>query len=102
MLKEKTLGIFVFRIVGGEEIIARIVSETDNAYLITKPCQPIGAEKGIQLVPYSVLASLEQEIPLLKSSLVFIAKANDQVEEYYKKLTGESKVLVPQKSSIIV
>lgn len=101
MLKQKLNKdeIVVFRTVGSDEVIATLVEETDTSYRVKKPLALAMGPKGVSLTQYMLMADKESEFDFLKSTLITVAKANNQAQDAYSQ--SISSIVQPAKSSII-
>ena len=84
----------LFKLVSGEEIIAKVVSENETTYLVsdvrTLVMQPTGpGQMGIALVPW-VATMADQELPLKKTHVMVENKnVPKQLEDgYLQETTG--------------
>lgn len=70
--------VITLKLTSGEEIVAKLVQETDTYYKLAHP-QVIGmGAKGPGLMPYLFTVSPDKEVKLLKTT-VTMAEATDKV-----------------------
>ena len=78
-----------FKTVAGEEIIARLISQTDTKIKVKKPMALTMTEKGLGLVPFTFTVSPDTELELNRTTIVFIAKTEKAMaDQYIEKTTG--------------
>ncbi len=98
--KKKDPYIRVFKLATGEEIITKVVNETDTAYEVDKPLQLSMGERGLQFAPISVMLDFEKSMNIEKINIVFQGPAGDKMANGYESST--TGIVMPQKGSIIV
>ena len=85
--------VITLKLTSGEELVAKLVQETDTYYKLSHP-QVIGhGPKGPGLMPYLFTVNPEKEIKLLKST-VTVAEATDKqfADQYIQSTTSISLV----------
>jgi hypothetical protein len=97
--KKKDPYIRVFKLTTSEEIIAKVVNETDTEYAVEKPLQLSMGERGLQFAPISIMLDFEKTMMIKKSSIVFQGPATDKMENGYESTT--TGIVLPPKGSII-
>ena len=91
--------IIVFRTVGSDEVIAKVISDKPEEFTLSKPLALAQTPQGIGMTFYMIMADQENEFVVQKANIITVAKANKQAEESYKKST--SNIVQPPKSQII-
>lgn len=76
-----------FKIVTGDELIARIVEETDDGYSVEKPCTVMPSAQGIGLMQSLFTADADAKITLQKQHVLMHAASIDQMQKHYIKTT---------------
>ena len=101
MLKQKLEkdDLVVFRTVGSDEVIAKLVEETDTSYRVSKPLALAMTPKGISMTHYIIMADQDSIFEFLKSTVITVVKANKKAEEAY--IQSTSNIVQPSKPSII-
>ena len=101
MLEEKYKkdDIIVFRTVGSDEVIAKVISDTPEKFTVSKPLALAQTPQGIGMTFYMIMADPESEFIVEKANIITVAKANKQAEESYIKRT--SNIVQQPKSQII-
>ena len=90
MLKSKqTLPyIGIFKVVTGEEFIAK-VTETDMfSFTISKPLCLVATERGTQFAPFMMLNDPEKPISLKTSAVVGTSDPQAKLQEMYEEVTS--------------
>jgi len=78
--------------VAGEEIVARLVDENGETLTVTKPMALTATQQGIGMVPFSFTVSPDSKLSLNKSTLVFIAKTDENTAKQYIESTTNIKL----------
>ena len=81
--------VITLKLTSGEELVAKLVEETDTYYKLSHP-QVIGmGPKGPGLMPYLFTVSPEKEIKILKPTVV-VVEASDKsfADQYIQGTTG--------------
>jgi hypothetical protein len=97
--KKKDPYIRVFKLATGEEIITKVVNETDTKYEVEKPLQLSMGDKGLQFAPISILLDFEKVMIIEKLNIIYQGAASDKMENSYESAT--TGIALPQKGSII-
>lgn len=81
-----------FKTVAGEEVIARLEEETATHIKVHKPLALTATQQGIGMVPFCFTVSPDQKINIRLSSIVFIAKTEEQSAKQYIESTTSIKL----------
>jgi hypothetical protein len=81
--KYKTNDIICFRITTGEEIVAKLKSEDEKTYTVTKPLALVNGPKGVAMVPAMVTVDPTSEIHYNKASVISQSTPTKAVEGSY-------------------
>lgn len=79
--------IATFKLVNGDEIVAKIVEETDKSFQLSKPCSVVPTQQGISLMQTLFTADLNKVVPLDKAHVILHAPTVKEMEAYYIKMT---------------
>lgn len=81
--------VVTLKLTSGEEIVAKLVEETDSYYKLGKPMVIGMGQKGPGLMPYLFTVSPEKDIKLLKST-VTVCEATDKnfADQFIQSTTG--------------
>ena len=80
-----------FKLVTGEEIIAKIFSvnvPTIHSIVVTKPHILVMSQQGCMMVPFMFSISEDEKITFDNDKIIAIAKASKQFEDGYRKQTS--------------
>jgi len=100
MIKEKLPYIRIFKMITGDEIIAKVVEETTDEFLVEKALHLVQGQQGIQFAPYLILADPDKQFSINKNLVPANAPPVDKLVTQYLSLT--SGIQIQQKGSIIV
>jgi len=77
-----------FKVVNGDEIIAKIVEENDQGFVLSKPCTVMPSQQGIGLIQSLFTGDLENSsVTLNRSHVIIHAQAIKDIENHYLKTT---------------
>lgn len=76
-----------FKLVNGDEIVAKIVEETDTAYVISKPCTVMPSQQGLGLLQSLFTGDLNKSITLAKSHVMLYSATIKDIENHYIQTT---------------
>lgn len=79
--------IISFKLVNGDEIIARLVDQDDENFIIYKPCTIVPSQQGLGLVQSLFTGDLNNNISLDKSHVMMTALTIKDVQSHYIKTT---------------
>jgi hypothetical protein len=91
--------VYTFKVVSGEEFVAKIVKIEDGMLIIRNPVSTGVTPQGLQMMPSLLTANLDHEVLLYPSSIVMISSTREDVQASYVKAT--TGIDVPPKKSII-
>lgn len=76
-----------FKIVNGDEIVAKVVEETDAGWVISRPCTVMPSPQGLGLMQSLFTSELNNNITLSKSHVMMHSKTADMVVNHYIQTT---------------
>ena len=79
--------IVTFKIVNGDEIVAKIVEESDDAFTVFKPCTVMPSQQGLGLLQSLFTSDLNKSIRLEKRHVMMHAPTVKDVQNHYIKTT---------------
>jgi hypothetical protein len=79
--------IVTFKLVNGDEIIAKVIEETANGFTVNKPCTIMPSQQGIGLIQSMFTSDLNKSIQLDKQHVMMHAPTTDDVKNHYIKTT---------------
>lgn len=90
--------IVCFKIVSGEEIVAKVVEEQENGFVINRPCTVIPSQQGLGLMQSLISGDINSNITLNKSHVIMHSPVITDIENHYIRTTTG---IQPAKSGII-
>lgn len=93
--------IYTFKLVTGEEVVAKITDGMrDNYYEVSKPCTVMADPSGkVRMVPSALTMELDKNVTINKSAVAMIFDANESVKQSYEQAT--SGIIQPKKPSLL-
>jgi hypothetical protein len=79
--------IYTFKLSTGDEIVTKVIEDTDTSLKITKPLVVLAAPQGIQMVMGLFTADLDAEVTLNKSQVSMFAPSRPEVRDAYIETT---------------
>ena len=76
-----------FKLVNGDEIVAKIVEEQSDSYVVSKPCTVMPSQQGLGLIQSLFTADLNNTVTLGKHHVMMDAPTIKDVENHYIKTT---------------
>lgn len=75
--------IISFKLVNGDEIVAKLVEESDNSYILSKPCTVIPSAQGMGLLQSLYTGDLNSTVDLDKTHVMLHAPTVKEIESHY-------------------
>ena len=92
----------LLRIVTGEEVIAELLSETEDTITVQNGLAVLPTNNGVGFAPWAtVISKDEPEITISKTHLVYVAEVQEDVCKKYNEMFG-SKLITPDSKKLIV
>ena len=92
----------LLRIVTGEEVIAELLSETEDTITVQNGLAVLPTNNGVGFAPWATVISKENpEITISKTHLVYVAEVQEDVSKKYNEMFG-SKLITPDSKKLIV
>lgn len=76
-----------FKLVNGDEIVAKVVEETANEFTISKPCTVMPSQQGLGLMQSLFTSDLNKSISLAKNHVMLYAPTVEAVVNHYIQTT---------------
>jgi hypothetical protein len=89
-----------FKMVNGDELVAKIVEETDAGFSVNTPCTVMPSQQGLGLMQSLFSAKEDCRVFLSRSHVMFHAESLEQMAAHYLKTTTGIEIQV--KPGIIV
>ena len=81
--------VITIRTTSGDEILAKLVEETSDSYVVNKPLLLTANQKGVGLVPVLFTVNPDTDIKILKNSVMILAATDvDFAKQYTQSTTG--------------
>lgn len=84
--------IVTFKLVNGDEAIAKIITENDVEYIISRPCMLVPAPQGIGLMQALLSVNAETTFALQKSHVLLHGPTNNNLSNHYIEVTTGIKL----------
>jgi len=96
------INVKLFRITTGEEVVAELVSETDDTVTVKNGLVVLPTNTGVGFAPWATVISKEDpEIEMSKKHVVYIAEVQEDVCKKYNEMFG-SKLITPDKKKLVL
>ncbi len=76
-----------FKLITGDEIVARIIDSGPNGFEIAKPCTVMPGPQGMGLIQSLFTADADVNVVLQKEHVIMHAPAIDAMQKHYIKTT---------------
>jgi len=94
----QTGDIVCFKLVNGDETVAKIVEETTDGFVLNRPCTVIPSPQGLGLMQSLISADINNNITLNKAHVIMHSPVIADIENHYIRTTTG---IQPVKSGII-
>lgn len=92
----------LIRVTTGEEVVAELVSETDDTITLKNGLVVLPTNNGVGFAPWAtVINPDEPEITLSKDHVVYIVNVQQDVSTQYNQMFG-SKLVTPEEKKLIL
>jgi hypothetical protein len=75
--------VVTFKLVNGDEILARVVSTNDDSWIISKPLTLVSSEKGLGLVQSMMGMDIDNPVDLEHSAVMMHTTAVKELADHY-------------------
>jgi len=79
--------VYTFKLTNADEIVAKVIDITDDAYVLSQPLSAVPTEKGIQLIFTIFTADPRENITINKTAIAMICTTAEQVRDHYLEAT---------------
>jgi len=86
-----------FKMVNGDELVAKIVEETMEGFSVASPCTVMPSQQGIGLIQSLFSAEQDAKVFLSRQHVMFHAESLEQMKSHYIKTTTGIDVTPKQK-----
>jgi|TARA_A100001515_G_scaffold54041_1_gene42768 hypothetical protein len=92
----------LFRIITGEEVVAELVSETENTVTVKNGLVVLPTNNGVGFAPWAtVIDNDNPEITMSRQHVVYIVALQEDVAKKYNEMFG-SKLITPDKKKLVL
>ena len=92
----------LLRIVTGEEVIAELLSETEDTITVQNGLVVLPTNNGVGFAPWATVISKESpEITVSKTHVVYVAEVQEDVCKKYNEMFG-SKLITPNSKKLVL
>ena len=92
----------LLRIVTGEEVIAELLSETEETITVQNGLVVLPTNNGVGFAPWATVISKESpEIAVSKTHVVYVAEVQEDVCKKYNEMFG-SKLITPNSKKLVL
>jgi hypothetical protein len=89
-----------FKMVNGDELVAKVLEETDAGFSVSAPCTVMPSQQGLGLMQSLFSAKEDCKVFLSRQHVMFHAESLEQMAAHYLKTTTGVEII--PKQSIIV
>ena len=79
--------IMCFKILNGDEIVAKLVEDADDKFVISRPCTVIPSPQGLGLMQSLISGDINTNITLSKSHVMMHSPVVKDIENHYIRTT---------------
>ena len=95
------MNVKLIRIVTGEEVVAEVVSETDDTITVKNGLVVLPTGQSIGFAPWATVISKEEpEITMSRKHVIYVAEVQDSVSKKYKEMFGN--IITPDEKKLIL
>jgi len=95
------MNVKLIRVVTGEEIVAEVVSETDDTITVQNALVVLPTNSGVGFAPWATVVSKDEpEITVSRNHLVYVAEVQDDVSSKYNEMFGN--IITPAEKKLIL
>jgi hypothetical protein len=76
-----------FKLVNGDEIVAKIIEENAGSFIVSKPCTVMPSQQGIGLMQSLFTSDLNKSITLDKGHVMIHSVTIDAIKNHYIQTT---------------
>jgi hypothetical protein len=92
--------VVAFKLVNGDEIVAKLIDQTNDGWTIHKPCTVVPSERGLGLMQSLFSADINKDVELKSEHVMMHAPTTKALEDHY--ITTTTGIQTTSKGSILV
>jgi len=95
------MNVKLIRVVTGEEVIAEVLSETDDTITVKNGLVVLPSAQSVGFAPWATVISKEEpEITMSRKHVIYVAEVQDSVSKKYKEMFGN--IITPDEKKLIL
>jgi len=95
------MNVKLIRVVTGEEVVAEVVSETDNTITIKNGLVVLPTGQSVGFAPWATVISKDDpEITMSRNHVIYMVELQDSVSKKYKEMFGN--IITPEEKKLIL
>ncbi len=95
------MNVKLIRVVTGEEVVAEIVSETDDTITIKNGLVVLPTGQNVGFAPWATVISKDDpEITMSRNHVIYVVELQDDVASKYKEMFGN--IITPAEKKLIL
>ena len=95
------MNVKLIRVVTGEEVIAEVLSETDDTITVKNGLVVLPNGQSVGFAPWATVISKEEpEITMSRKHVIYVAEVQDSVSKKYKEMFGN--IITPDEKKLIL
>jgi hypothetical protein len=79
--------VYTIKLTNADEVVAKIVEENDDSYIVAQPLSAVPTDKGVQLIFTIFTADPKENITINKTAVAMICTTAEQVSDHYLEAT---------------
>ena len=92
----------LFRIITGEEVVAELVSETEDTVTVKNGLVVLPSAQNVGFAPWATVIDREKpEITVSRNHIVYIAELDSSIKNKYNDIYGSTIVTTEEKKLIL-
>jgi hypothetical protein len=92
--------VYTFKLTNADEVVAKVVEQNDDNYVVSHPLSAVPTEKGIQLIFTIFTGDPKENITINKTAVAMVCETRDEISDHYTEATTGIKPV--RKPSIIL
>ena len=95
------MNVKLIRVVTGEEIVAEVVSETDDTITVQNALVVLPTGQNVGFAPWATVISKDDpEITMSRNHVIYVVELQDDVASKYKEMFGN--IITPAEKKLIL
>lgn len=75
--------VVTLKLMSGEEVIAKLVEETDKGYKLSKPMTLSMSPQGVGMIPFAMTVDMEKDVTIRSSAVIAVEATEKQFSDAY-------------------